>query len=425
MQIHNKTAIKQKNNNLWCKGCGHINVVSALLDTISKQLNPNKVVIVTDIGCIGMADSQFDCHTVHGLHGRAPAIAAGIAMTKKHDKVIVLMGDGGASIGIQHILECARLNINLLIIICNNQNYGMTGGQHSSFTLPGIKTTDNQYNINAFDIISLLAVFKVTRARIASTDIHLREYLTRCLSYNGFSLIETLNYCPSYTGKYNPGKLDPENINSFFKKSGQKTGFWESDCCKAPYFFLSSGKKLKLESQKIKFESCLQGSVRLLLAGSAGEGVQSAVEIFCQAAIISGLNCAYTGEYPVTVGKGFSAAYAVISREPILFTGSEYFDLALITSNEGYVFMEKRIDIIKQIVLDKSLSYISNDKEIEYADFRQAGSKQSMLSAIIWSILKNKYFPVEAVNDVICNLKDHLKAERFKKVFESSVKGFF
>ena len=77
----------------WCHGCGHTSVIRFIQNGLAKRFDPKKVVLVTDIGCIGMADSLFTCHTVHGLHGRAPAIGSGIAMSLRDPskKVVVLM----------------------------------------------------------------------------------------------------------------------------------------------------------------------------------------------------------------------------------------------------------------------------------------------------------------------------------------------
>ena len=86
----------------WCPGCGHTSVVRSLQEAMARTKNPHDTVLVTDIGCVGMADRLFTCHTVHGLHGRAPALGTGIAISSSpHVKVVVLMGDGGAAIGLR------------------------------------------------------------------------------------------------------------------------------------------------------------------------------------------------------------------------------------------------------------------------------------------------------------------------------------
>ena len=93
------------------------------------------VVIVSDIGCSGLFDTFFNTHAFHGLHGRALTYATGIKMARPDLKVVVTMGDGGLGIGGAHVLSTCRRNIDLTLLVLNNFNYGMTGGQCSS-TIP-------------------------------------------------------------------------------------------------------------------------------------------------------------------------------------------------------------------------------------------------------------------------------------------------
>jgi pyruvate/2-oxoacid:ferredoxin oxidoreductase beta subunit len=92
------------------------------------------VAIVTGIGCSGLFDTFFNTNAFHGLHGRALTYATGIKMARPHLKVIVTMGDGGLGIGGAHVLSTCRRNIDLTLLVLNNFNYGMTGGQCSSTT---------------------------------------------------------------------------------------------------------------------------------------------------------------------------------------------------------------------------------------------------------------------------------------------------
>jgi len=107
----------------------------------------DRVVIVTDIGCVGLGGSDFPgLHTVHTLHGRSVAGRRGAEdgqpRWRAHAlKVIVLIGDGGTGIGLLHLVHAAQTNVDVTVIVHNNLVYGMTGGQHSVMTLPGMKTT--------------------------------------------------------------------------------------------------------------------------------------------------------------------------------------------------------------------------------------------------------------------------------------------
>lgn len=111
----------------YCKGCGHGQVLRALGEALGRlQLPPQEVVIVTDIGCVGLADMQFSTpHTVHTTHGRSPAFAAGIALAdatlgEGRLKLIVLIGDGGAMIGLNHLVNSALVNPDMTVLVHNN-----------------------------------------------------------------------------------------------------------------------------------------------------------------------------------------------------------------------------------------------------------------------------------------------------------------
>jgi pyruvate/2-oxoacid:ferredoxin oxidoreductase beta subunit len=101
---------------------------------VKLQLDPHKVVVVTDIGCSGLADKYFTTNAFHGLHGRSVTYATGIKLADPELKVIVLMGDGGCGIGGHHLINAARRNIGVSVVVFNNFNYGMTGGEHSVTT---------------------------------------------------------------------------------------------------------------------------------------------------------------------------------------------------------------------------------------------------------------------------------------------------
>jgi len=145
----------------FCPGCGHGVITDHLNAALIKlQLDPHKVVIVTDIGCSGLTDKYFTTNAFHGLHGRSVTYATGIKLANPDLKVIVLMGDGGCGIGGHHLINAARRNIGVTVIVFNNFNYGMTGGEHSVTTPPGGLTSSTPYGTleQPMDICQTVAV---------------------------------------------------------------------------------------------------------------------------------------------------------------------------------------------------------------------------------------------------------------------------
>ena len=132
------TTYRNERDYPFCPGCGHGLILNQLNAALVKLgLDPTRVVIVTDIGCQGLGDQYFATHAFHGLHGRSIAYATGIKLADPDLKVIVIMGDGGTGIGGAHLLNAARRNIGLTVLVFNNFNFGMTGGEHSVTTPPG------------------------------------------------------------------------------------------------------------------------------------------------------------------------------------------------------------------------------------------------------------------------------------------------
>ena len=194
---------------LWCAGCGHGTIMASLIRAIEElNLAKNNVVIVSGIGCSSRLPGYLDFHTLHTLHGRALAFAAGIKLGRPELTVIVPMGDGDASaIGGNHLIHAARRNIDMNAIVLNNSIYGMTGGQNSPTTpLDALSTTTPQGNIDpAFDLVELAKgagasfVARSTAYHVAE----LQQMLVKAISHRGFSFVEAMSGCPTYYGRRN------------------------------------------------------------------------------------------------------------------------------------------------------------------------------------------------------------------------------
>ncbi len=209
----------------YCKGCGHHLIARNTAIGLEKNgLTPLDVILVTDIGCHGIIDRCFDIHTVHALHGRSVALGAGIALglSDPKKKVIVFIGDGGATIGLQHLLESARLNINMTVVIHNNMLYGMTGGQASGLTPCGFKTTITPEGnpTTGYDICALAHSAGAPYVRRIIGRGNFSDELAEAFKVNGFCLVDVVELCPSYGVKLNPGIK--ENSKSSYPRCKQR-----------------------------------------------------------------------------------------------------------------------------------------------------------------------------------------------------------
>ena len=117
----------------WCPGCGDYAILASIQGMMPDLGMPReRIVFVSGIGCAARFPYYMNTYGFHGIHGRAPAIATGIAATRPDLKVMVITGDGDAlSIGGNHLVHALRRNTNITIVMFNNQIYGLTKGQYS------------------------------------------------------------------------------------------------------------------------------------------------------------------------------------------------------------------------------------------------------------------------------------------------------
>jgi len=206
---------------MWCPGCGHGTVLNGLLQAVEKLgLSKNEIVMVSGIGCSARITGYVDFHTLHTIHGRALAFATGVKMSRPELNLIVPMGDGDAlAIGGNHFIHAARRNIDITAIVMNNRIYGMTGGQFSPLSGPGIMATTAPFsNIdNDFDIVKLSQAAGATFVA-RTTTYHIKQIadiLRQAILHEGFSVVEILTQCPTYFGRKNKAGDAPEMVNWF------------------------------------------------------------------------------------------------------------------------------------------------------------------------------------------------------------------
>jgi 2-oxoglutarate ferredoxin oxidoreductase subunit beta len=184
-------------------------VLNGMLQAVEKLgMSKNEIVIVSGIGCSARISGYVDFHTLHTIHGRALAFASGVKMSRPELNLIVPMGDGDAlAIGGNHFIHAARRNIDITAIVMNNRIYGMTGGQFSPLSGPGIRATTAPFtNIDySFDVVELAKAAGAT-------------FVARTTSYHVI-----LSQCPTYFGRKNKAG-DAVDMVRWFKNNTTPIG---------------------------------------------------------------------------------------------------------------------------------------------------------------------------------------------------------
>jgi 2-oxoglutarate/2-oxoacid ferredoxin oxidoreductase subunit beta len=194
----------------WCPGCGDYAILSAMQSFLPElDIQPHKTVFVSGIGCSGRFTYYMDTYGFHGIHGRAPAIATGIATANPDLSVWVVGGDGDLlSIGGNHLIHALRRNVNLKILLFNNQIYGLTKGQYSPTSEEGKVTKSTPFGSidHPFNPIAVALGAEATFvARSIDNDRqHLTEVLRQAAAHRGTAFVEIYQNC----NVFNDGAFD-------------------------------------------------------------------------------------------------------------------------------------------------------------------------------------------------------------------------
>ena len=194
----------------WCPGCGDYAVLKAVQGFLPDLgLRRENIVFVSGIGCSSRFPYYLNTYGIHSIHGRAPAIATGIATVREDLSVWVVTGDGDAlSIGGNHLIHALRRNVNMTILLFNNRIYGLTKGQYSPTSEPGkvTKSTPMGSVDHPFNPVSLaLGAEGTFVARTIDSDRrHLTSVLSAAAAHRGTSLVEIYQNCPIF----NDGAFD-------------------------------------------------------------------------------------------------------------------------------------------------------------------------------------------------------------------------
>jgi 2-oxoglutarate ferredoxin oxidoreductase subunit beta len=185
----------------WCPGCGDYSVLAAvqfLLPELGVSLE--NTVFVSGIGCSSRFPYYMDTYGMHSIHGRAPAVATGIAVSRPDLDVWVVTGDGdGLSIGGNHLIHALRRNVNFTILLFNNQIYGLTKGQYSPTSEVGKVTKSTPFGSidHPFNPVSLALGSEASFvARTHDMDRkHMMEVFRRAHDHKGAAFVEIYQNC--------------------------------------------------------------------------------------------------------------------------------------------------------------------------------------------------------------------------------------
>ncbi|WP_026689824.1 2-oxoacid:ferredoxin oxidoreductase subunit beta [Alteribacter aurantiacus] len=267
----------------WCPGCGDFSVQAAIQRAAaSAGLTPEKMAVVSGIGCSGRISGYINSYGFHGIHGRSLPIAQGVKMANRELTVIASGGDGdGFAIGMGHTIHAIRRNIDVTYIVMDNQIYGLTKGQTSPRSDMGFKTksTPGGSIESALNVMEMaLSAGGTFVAQSFSSDLkELTSIIEQGIEHKGFSLINVFSPCVTFNKvntydwfKENITKLssiegyDPTDramaMNTLMKHNGLVTGLIYQNKEKPSYEQLVEGfkdeglVKQPLEMKKDKFD---------------------------------------------------------------------------------------------------------------------------------------------------------------------------
>jgi 2-oxoglutarate ferredoxin oxidoreductase subunit beta len=185
----------------WCPGCGNFGILNTIkFAVIEQQIDPSKMVVVSDIGQAGKLPMWLNVYGFHGLHGRALPLAQGVKIANPELEVLVVAGDGGAfGEGMAHFVSAARRNMDLTYMVHDNAVYALTTGQASQTTLKGTQTKSTpegnlERDLNPLQVAIASGATFVARA-FAGDQEHFQKIFIAAMKHKGFAFIDVLQPC--------------------------------------------------------------------------------------------------------------------------------------------------------------------------------------------------------------------------------------
>ncbi|MES9938664.1 MAG: 2-oxoacid:ferredoxin oxidoreductase subunit beta [Sedimenticola sp.] len=190
---------------VWCPGCGHFAVLSALSKALAHlALKREDVALISGIGCSSRLPAYSEVYGFHGVHGRALAVAGGLKAARPDLTVIAAGGDGdGFSIGGNHFIHACRRNMDITYIVMDNEVYGMTKGQASPTTSPdwaASKLTPHGPGVPSFNpaAIALASGASFIARGFSGDPTKLTQILVEGILHKGFSFVHVLSPCTTF-----------------------------------------------------------------------------------------------------------------------------------------------------------------------------------------------------------------------------------
>lgn len=402
----------------FCPGCSHTLVLDHLnAALVQMQLDPRQVVLVTDIGCAGMSDQFFDVNAFHGLHGRAITYATGIKLAKPDLNVIALVGDGSVGIGGHHILNAARRNVGITVLVFNNFNFGMTGGQHSVTTPHGARTSTTRAGNweRPLDICATVAVNGASFVfRGTAFDKELPARIVEALQTPGFALLDIWELCTAYYVPNN--QFSRTALTQTLQSLNFPTGVLQKQerpelarVYRDSISHLPSPiPNLQSPAQPIetKFTSALERTTRIIIAGAAGGKVRSTATALAIGGMMSGLWATQRDDYPVSVMSGYSVSEVILSREEILYMGIEKPDLLAVLTPEGLSQVPRQLRAMDETqtvyVMPELAAHVQTRARKIVFNFARPPSRKSLTVTATAAIIRHaNLYPLDAFREAI------------------------
>jgi 2-oxoglutarate/2-oxoacid ferredoxin oxidoreductase subunit beta len=185
----------------WCPGCGDYSMLSQLQRALPEVgVKKENIAVIAGIGCSSRFPYYMDTYGLHGIHGRAMAIASGLKTAKPHLSVWVSTGDGDClSIGGNHFIHTLRRNVDINVMMFNNQIYALTKGQYSPTSQHGQKTKTSPTGVIDHPFNTMLIALGAEGTFVARSldrdPKHLKEMMIRMYNHSGTSFIDVLQNC--------------------------------------------------------------------------------------------------------------------------------------------------------------------------------------------------------------------------------------